>query len=111
MECESRGGLVSFGREIMSEGAFVIRIQAFCAFCSAEDALQNGYSTKVNGEPLKEGLAVSFQSDDPTSSGILAPLCDLRTLDQHRQLLKIAELIPHFRFRATPDGRIVFENI
>lgn len=43
-ECEPRGGLASFKGEIMSEGAFVRRIQAFCAFCSAEDVHQNGYN-------------------------------------------------------------------
>lgn len=110
-ECEPRGGLASFRDEIMSEGAFVRGIHAFCAFCSAEDVLQNGYSTQVNGEPLQEGLAVNFQSDDPNSSGILSPLCDLRTSVKHCQKLNITELKPHFRFRAMPDGRIVFSNL
>ncbi len=111
-ECEPRGGLMSYGDEIMSEGAFVRRIQAFCVFCSAGDVLQNGYNDKVESEPLREGLVVSYQSTHPNPSGeFLYPLCELRTLDQHCGPLKIAALIPHFRFRATPDGRIVFGNL
>ncbi|HCB23228.1 TPA: hypothetical protein DEP06_05415, partial [Candidatus Daviesbacteria bacterium] len=64
-ECEPRGRITFYGDEIMSERAFVRGIQAFCAPCSAEDALHEGYTENAKKGPLEEGLVVSFQSDIP----------------------------------------------